>query len=252
MTKPDFKFSSSDESDCDTFDGIALTDDSDSDNESNHATISSLDNSPIPSSQDEDEQPSSSIGKRALKRKLSVPTAEESFSGNGTNGVIPKKKPCKGCKKKNSSKQQEDLAKATLNVKVEATSDGEQHGDLAKDTLNIKVEATCDGSLLPSPKNPQKALTGLSIYQILFRKAEEGLFNESHYLLALPSQPITGPSLAQTWQENSRADGHRMSELFEMATIEYDPETEVAMEKNERRKKNNRPPLVVPKVIIKF
>ena len=121
-------------------------------------------------------------------------------------------------------------------------------------TLNVKVEMTTgDGSLLPLPKNlfktPKKeAKTPKkeALYQTLARIAKEGLFNESHHLLAQPSQPITGPSLAQTWKDKSAVDGHLMSELFEIAKIEYDPESELAKNRNYYRKKGYRPLLSPP------
>ena len=113
--------------------------------------------------------------------------------------------------------------------------------DVVEATLNIKVEMTGNGGLLPLPENLFKPPKNDSVTQILARKADEGLFNVSHPLLAQPSQPITGPSLAQTWEENPAIDGHLMSELFEMANIEYDPEMELAKKKNESRKAHCRP-----------
>ena len=44
-------------------------------------------------------------GKKAVKRKLLSATAEESFSGEGPSGVIPKKKPRKGRNKKHDGEQ---------------------------------------------------------------------------------------------------------------------------------------------------
>ena len=111
----------------------------------------------------------------------------------------------------------------------------------------IKVEMNGhDDPLLHLPINLLKTPKKEALHQTLARKAEEGLFNASHPLLAKPSQPITGPSLAETWKEKSGVNGHPMSELFEMAKIEYDPETELATQKNMNRKKQGRKPLCPP------
>ena len=109
-------------------------------------------------------------------------------------------------------------------------------------TLKVEMNGHDDPLVMKTPKRkPQEAL-----HHTLATKAQEGLFNASNPLLAKPSRPISGSSLAQIWKENSAVDGHLMSELFDMAKIEYDPETELAIQKNRNRVKQCKKPLTAP------
>ena len=109
-------------------------------------------------------------------------------------------------------------------------------------TLKVEMSGHDDPPVMKTPKRkPQEPL-----HHTLATKAQEGLFNASNPLLAKPSQPITGPSLAQMWKENSAIDGHLMSELFAMDKIEYDPETELAKQKNMNRVKQCKKLLTAP------